>query len=200
MAIRKSLLAALVAIALASSCTGGGTTGQPSASPQKEATGSPLPPVGDWWAGEITAVSTFESPDGSTTCTEVWDVDMDLYDNKGQVTGNGNGDLLAQRACRSDDPDFDVKSQAEHFDFNLRGKFSNKRFTIQLIVTSSNGDFLGRLDQSLFYQGTDQQPRSLAIPITQPGVAQARLQIEEDVPRQGTVTGSHRFLFACQQC
>jgi len=191
------LLAAMLVVATAA-CSGEGTD-QPAPSPDAPAT-SPLPPVGNWWAGEITAVSTLESPDGSTTCTEVWDVDMDLYDNKGQVTGSGDGDLLAQRACRSDDPDFDVKSQAEHFDFNLRGKFSNKRFTIQLIVTSSNGDFLGRLDQSLFYQGTDQQPRSLAIPITQPGVAQARLQIEEDVTGQGTVTGSHRFLFACQQC
>src|ERR671919_255273 len=130
----KPLIASLLTVALAS-CTGGGTTGEPSASPQGTATGSPLP-VGNWWAGEIHAVSTFESSDGSTTCTEVWDVDMDLYDNNGQVTGSGNGDLLAQRACRSDDPDFDVKSQAEHFDFNLRGKFSNKRFTIQLIVTS----------------------------------------------------------------
>jgi hypothetical protein len=197
MAVHKPVLAALVAVVLAS-CTGG-TTGEPAPSPETQAAGSPLPPVGNWWAGEINAVSTLESPDGSTTCTEVWDVDMDLYDNKGQVTGSGNGDLLAQRACRSDDPDFDLKSQAEHFDFNLRGKFANKRFTIQLIVTSSNGDFLGRLDQSLFYQGGDQQPRSLEVPVTQPGVAQARLAIEEEVP-EGTVTGSHRFLFACQQC
>jgi hypothetical protein len=197
MAVHKPLLAALVAMVLAS-CTGG-TTGEPAPSPETQAAGSPLPPVGNWWAGEINAVSTLESPDGSTTCTEVWDVDMDLYDNKGQVTGSGNGDLLAQRACRSDDPDFDVKSQAEHFDFNLRGKFANKRFTIQLIVTSSNGDFLGRLDQSLFYQGGDQQPRSLEVPVTQPGVAQAKLAIQEEVS-EGTVTGSHRFLFACQQC
>jgi hypothetical protein len=197
MPVHKPVLAALVAVVLAS-CTGG-TTGEPAPSPETQAAGSPLPPVGNWWAGEINAVSTLESPDGSTMCTEVWDVDMDLYDNKGQVTGSGNGDLLAQRACRSDDPDFDVKSQAEHFDFNLRGKLANNRFTIQLIVTSSNGDFLGRLDQSLFYQGGDQQPRSLEVPVTQPGVAQARLAIHEEVP-EGTVTGSHRFLFACQQC
>jgi hypothetical protein len=198
MAAHKTLVAALLAVGLAS-CTGGGTIGQPSASPQATATGSPLP-VGNWWAGEIHAVSSFESSDGSTTCTEVWDLDMDLYDNKGQVTGSGNGDLLAQRNCESSDPAVDIKGQAEHFDFNLRGELAKQAFTIQLIVTSSNGEFLGRLDQSLFYRGTDQQPRSLAIPITQPGVAQARLAIEGDVPGQGTVTGSHRFLFACQQC
>jgi hypothetical protein len=198
MAVRKPLLAAMLAVVLAS-CTEG-TTGQPASSPETQATGSPLPPVGNWWAGEINAVSTFESPDGSTTCTEVWDVDMDLYDNNGQVTGTGDGDLLAQRQCGSDDPAVDVKSQAKHFEFNLRGELAKQAFTIQLIVTSSDGEFLGRLDQSLFYRGTDQQPRSLEVPITQPGVAQARLAIEEDVPGEGTVTGSHRFLFACQQC
>ena len=198
MAVRKPLLAAMLAAVLAS-CTGG-TTGQPAPSPETQAAGSPLPPVGDWWAGEINAVSTFESSDGSTTCTEVWDVDMNLYDNQGQVTGSGDGDLLAQRKCGSDDPAVDFKSQAKHFEFNLQGELAKQAFTIRLIVTSSNGDFLGRLDQSLFYRGTDQQPRSLRVPITQPGVAQARLTIEEDLSGQGTVTGSHRFLFACQQC
>jgi hypothetical protein len=198
MAAHKPLIASLLTVALAS-CTGGGTTSEPSASPQATATGSPVP-VGNWWAGEIHAMSTFESSEGSTTCTEVWDVDLDLYDNKGQVTGNGNGNLLAQRNCESSDPAVDIKDQAKGFKFNVQGELAKKAFTIRLIVTSSNGEFLGRLDQSLFYQGGEQQPRSLEIPITQPGIAEGKLQIEEDAPGQGTVTGSHRFLFACQQC
>lgn len=198
MALHKPLLAALLATALAG-CTGGGTTSEPTASPETQVTGSPAEPIGAWWAGEIHAVSTLESEDGSTTCTEIWDVDMDLYDNKGQVTGSGNGDLIAARQCQSDDPAVDFKAQAKHFEFNLRGELAKEGFTIQLILTRGDGEFLGGLNRSLLYQG-GQQPRSLEVPITQPGVAQVNLVIEGVETDQGTVTGSHRFLFACQQC
>ena len=167
----------MLAAALAA-CTGGGTTGQPTASPETQATGSPAEPVGDWWAGEIHAVSTLESEDGSTTCTEIWDVDLDLYDNKGQVTGSGNGDLIAARQCQSDDPTVDFKDQAKHFEFNIRGELAKEQFAIQLILTRSNGDFLGGLNQSLFYQGGGEQPRTLEVPVTQRGVVEVKLVIK----------------------
>jgi hypothetical protein len=197
MALHKPLLAALLAAVLAS-CTGGGTTGEPTASPETQATGSPMEPVGAWWAGEIHAESTLESP--STTCTEVWDIDLDLYDNKGQVTGSGNGDLIAARQCQSDDPAVDFKAQAKHFEFNVRGELTKEQFAIQLILTRSNGDFLGGLNQSLFYQGGGEQPRTLEVPVTQRGVVEVKLVIEGVETDQGNVTGSHRFLFVCQEC
>jgi hypothetical protein len=199
MTVHKPLLAAVLAAAL-TACTGGGTTGEPTASPETAAAESPTEPVGAWWAGEIHAVSTLESQDESTTCTEVWDIDLDLYDNKGQVTGSGNGDLIAARTCQSDDPAVDFKAQAKHFEFNVRGELAKKGFAIQLILTRSNGEFLGGLNQSLFYQGGGEQPRTLEVPVTQRGVVEVKLVIKGVETDQGNVTGSHRFLFVCQVC
>jgi hypothetical protein len=115
-----------------------------------------------------------------------------------QITGNGDANLIRNAGCENEVEGLDFARKATILKYDVQGRAAPKRITLELIPTGPEG-FQGLLTYSLF--STEGGPsRALAVPTAGRGVAEGNAETEGEVPGQGTVTASHRFLMVCQAC